>query len=133
MGSTQVIILDTHAWIWWVTESASLSKSARKAAHEAELLGVSIISCWEVAMLVAKGRIGFSIDVKSWLNKALARPKVKLLDLDVDIVTEATRLSEGFHGDPADRLIVATCLKYGVPLITKDEKIRAWKQMGTIW
>lgn len=128
-----MIVLDTHAWIWWVTESSSLSKGARKAAQEADLLGVSIISCWEVAMLVAKGRIGFSTDVRTWLIKALARPKIKLLDLDVDIVTEATRLSGKFHGDPADRMIVATCLKHGVCLVTKDEEIRAWKQMGTIW
>lgn len=128
-----MILFDTHAWIWWTAESDKLSKTAKEAAEKAQILGVSIISCWEVAMLAAKQRIAFFTDPKSWMSKALSRPHIKLLDLDLDIVTEATRLPGVFHGDPADRLLVSTCLKHGIPLITKDEKIHAWNQVKVIW
>ncbi len=71
-----MILLDTHAWIWCVTESVRLSGIAAQAIAQADSLGVHIISCWEVAMLVEKGRIGFKQDVAEWVDLALQRPKV---------------------------------------------------------
>jgi len=128
-----MIVLDTHAWIWWVDESPHLSAEARKAIEEAEELGVSAISCWEVSMLVAKGRVGFSIDVQEWVNLALQRPKIRLLPLDPQIAVSAARLPGEFHGDPADRLIASTCLHSGAPLVSKDQRIRDWRQIQVIW
>ena len=64
MGCSSVIILDSHAWIWWVNESDRLSKKAQDAIQETDKISVSAISCWEIAMLVAKERIGFSVDVQ---------------------------------------------------------------------
>lgn len=128
-----MIILDTHTWIWWVTESQQLSIKAKQAITKAESLGVSIISCWEVAMLVAKQRIGFNIDVQEWIEQALKRPKVQLLPLDPNLVVTSTRLPGNFHKDPADRMIVASCLKYGVPLISKDQRIKSWRHISVVW
>jgi len=127
-----MILLDTHAWIWWVTESKNLSANAAKVIMQANNLGVHIISCWEVAMLVEKGRIGFKQDVAEWVNLALQRPKVTLINFEPKTAVLAARL-KGFHGDPADRFLAATCLTHNIPLVTKDQKIHDWKQINVIW
>ena len=128
-----IVILDTHTWIWWVNESNSLSKKAQKHIDVTEFLGVSVISCWEVAMLVEKQRIGLNMDVVDWIELALERPKVKLLPIDPKIAVLATRLPGKFHSDPADRFIVATCLKHSASLISKDQTIHDWGQIEVIW
>lgn len=128
-----MIVLDTHAWIWWVTESRKLSTKARRAIGRADVLGVHLISCWEVAMLVAKGRLSLSLDVGEWVAQALRRPKIDLLPFLPDQAVLATRLPGDFHDDPADRFIVAACLGGGYPLVTKDRKIHAWGHVKTIW
>ncbi len=129
-----MIVLDTHAWLFWVDEhEKALSKKAAAAIAQAEVLGVCAISCWEIAMLVAKQRLAFRIDVEDWITQALQYPKVQLLNLEPSISVLSTRLPGKFHGDPADRIIVATCMKYDAPLVTKDRKIQKWKKIRTIW
>lgn len=129
-----MILLDTHAWLFWVDDSlGKLSKNAFKKIEETASLGVSIISCWEIAMLVAKQRLALNLDVMPWIDKALKYPGTTLLNLDPEIVVTSTRLPGTFHGDPADRMIVATCMKYGVPLITRDEQIHSWGKIKVIW
>jgi PIN domain nuclease of toxin-antitoxin system len=127
------MVLDTHAWIWWVTESPKVSRKARRAINEADGLGVHPISCWEVAMLVAKGRLALSLDVAEWVIQALHRPKMRLLPFPAEQAVLATRLPGDLHADPADRFIVAACLAGGLPLVTKDEAIRAWGHVETVW
>ncbi|HEX9593952.1 MAG TPA: type II toxin-antitoxin system VapC family toxin [bacterium] len=127
------MVLDTHAWIWWVTESPKVSRKARRAINEADGLGVHPISCWEVAMLVAKGRLALSLDVAEWVIQALRRPKIRLLPFPAEQAVLATRLPGDLHADPADRFIVAACLAGGLPLVTKDEAIRAWGHVETVW
>ncbi|MEX6777060.1 type II toxin-antitoxin system VapC family toxin [Limnospira fusiformis] len=128
-----MIILDTHAWLWWVNESDKLAPHAQDVIQGAEQIGVCAISCWEVGMLVAKGRLGLSVDVEVWIELALQRRKVTLLPLTPKIAVLATRLPGGFHGDPADRLIVASCLVNQAALISKDEKIQEWSYLEVIW
>lgn len=133
MGCRTVIILDTHAWLWWTNESTNLSSKAFDVINKTDLIGIPAICCWELAMLVAKGRIGLSMDVQVWLDVALQRPKVKLLPLTPEIAVLSTRLPGDFHGDPSDRLIVASCLVYKAPLVSKDEKIKNWQYIQVIW
>ena len=71
-----MIVLDTHAWIWWVGESPDLSRRAKQAIAKADEIGVHAISCWEVAMLVSRKRLGLSMDVDDWIGEALRYPKV---------------------------------------------------------
>jgi len=119
-----MIVLDTHIWIWWVDNSDRLTKRLREliAVHQSEGLGVSIFSCWEVAKLVEKNRIELSYPVEEWLKIALAYPNVRLLELTVPIIIQATQL-KGFHNDPADQIIVATSQICNYPLLTLDSKI----------
>ncbi|WP_413160905.1 type II toxin-antitoxin system VapC family toxin [Capilliphycus salinus ALCB114379] len=119
-----MIILDTHIWIWWVDENPKLSSQNREIiqSNQASGLGISIISCWEVAKLVEKNRLAFECSVEEWLELALKYPGIQLLELTLPIILESTRLS-GFHADPADQIIVATAKIHGSLLITQDEKI----------
>jgi PIN domain nuclease of toxin-antitoxin system len=89
-----VILLDTHVWVWWVHGDARLSEEQRQMldARIIESIGVSIISCWEIAKLVEYGRLKLPQDVAEWLEVALAYPGVRLLDLSPAIVVESTRL-----------------------------------------
>jgi PIN domain nuclease of toxin-antitoxin system len=104
-----LIVLDTHIWVWWVNGSSSLTprQSQLLSTNESSGLGVSIISCWEVAKLVEVQRLQLKPDVDQWMDTALRYPGVQLLPLTPEIVIESTRL-KNFHRDPADQLIVAT-------------------------
>jgi len=131
-----VIVLDTHTLIWWVTNDAALSKKA-KTAIERERAGgeiiVSAISAWEIAMLVKRETIAFSMDVENWLATVQQIPGVRFAPVDVDVSLKSVQLPGEFHKDPADRLIVATARKFAAPLVTKDLKIRAYAHVKTIW
>jgi PIN domain nuclease of toxin-antitoxin system len=128
-----VIVLDTHAWIWWAAEPRRLSVRAREAIAEADSLGVSAISCWEVAMLVAKGRLELDRDVLVWLRQALGLPRVVALPLSPETAVAAARLPEEFPGDPADRMITASALENRSPVVSKDARLRGWSGLRTIW
>lgn len=123
-----MIALDTHIWIWWVQGDPLLTPEYFDyvQAHEATGLGVSVISCWEVAKLVEGGRITLPLPVGEWIAKALAYPGVRLLELSPQVAVESTQLPGIFHRDPADQIIVATARLYGCPLVTMDQKIRSY-------
>ena len=128
-----MIILDTHAWLWWINESTKLSDAALTVIEQTDSIGISAISCWEVSMLVGKSRIGLSMDVEIWLDLALQRPKVRLLPITPQIAVLSTRLPGDFHGDPADRLIGATARAEGMTLVTRDEPMRKSPLLKTVW
>jgi PIN domain nuclease of toxin-antitoxin system len=129
-----MILLDTHIWVWWVNESAELTADMQQAlqVHTGDGLGVSIISCWEVAKLVERGCLQLTLPVESWIEQALAFPGVQLLELTPRIVVESTQLPGDFHRDPADQLIVATARVYDVPLLTADGKVLAYPYVQTV-
>jgi PIN domain nuclease of toxin-antitoxin system len=127
-----VILLDTHAWVWWAVSSPSLSTKAQRAMAEEGELGVVVVSCWEVAMLVEKRRLQFDRDVRLWVHDALARPGMVLLELPADAAVAAARLP-GFHGDPVDRMIAATALSLGCSVVTKDRRLRSYRPLRTVW
>ena len=129
-----MIVLDSHVWVWWVLGDPRLSDEHLRLLQEAESegLGVSIISCWEVAKLVELGRLEVPIEIEQWLAQALRYPGVQLLDLTVEIVVDATRLPGEFHRDPADQLLVATARCLEVPLASADRKILAYDHVQTL-
>jgi PIN domain nuclease of toxin-antitoxin system len=133
VGQRAVIVLDTHAWLWYASEDALLSKRAKARIHRAQALGVHPVSCWEVAMLSNSGRLKLSVEVSKWVGHALDRPKVELLPFTASAAIRAAGLGGSFPGDPADRFIVASALEMKVPLITRDQRIIKWGQVETIW
>lgn len=129
-----MILLDTHAWIWWVSEPDRLSARARAAIDYAAAIGISPISAWEISTKAARGRLRLDRDPSVWVIQALARPRVELSPLTAEIAVAAGRLGEGgFHGDPADRMIAATAIARGAELVTVDERIRSYPGVRTLW
>ncbi len=121
-----MIVLDTHIWIWWVQGDQLLPPDyqAYIQSYETQGLGISVISCWEIAKLIERRRITLPLPVEDWINQALSYPGMQLIDLTPRIVVESTELPGTFHRDPADQLIVATARVYNCPLVTVDTLIR---------
>ena len=131
-----MIVLDTHVLVWWVTGDPALSKKAKAAIKREQAGGdivVSCISAWEIAMLVKRDRLVLSMDVSSWLAAVTQIDAVRLVPVDVEVATKSVELPGEFHKDPADRMIVATARKLAAPLVTKDNRIRAYAHVKTIW
>jgi PIN domain nuclease of toxin-antitoxin system len=126
-------VLDTHAWIWYATDDRRLSRQARTRIGKADRLGVHPVSSWEIAMLVAHGRLRLRQEVAEWIEAALERPKIELLPFSPRAAVRAAGLGDGFPGDPADRFIVATALEMGAPLISSDQSIEAWGGIQVLW
>jgi PIN domain nuclease of toxin-antitoxin system len=126
-----VILLDTHAWVWWVADKARLSRVAKARLDKEDQLAISDISLWEVATLVAKGRLLLDRDPTDWLIQASSG--VEIIPIRPPIAVRSTQLGRSFHGDPADRLIVATAILENASLVTRDEKIRAFPGVTSIW
>ncbi|PHR60353.1 MAG: VapC toxin family PIN domain ribonuclease [Robiginitomaculum sp.] len=131
-----MIVIDTHALIWWVNGSNSLSRKAHSAIKEhlskSEVI-ISSISAWEISMLIEKGRLALNMDIENWLNEVSAIEGVRFMPVDNEIGIKSTTLPGIFHKDPADRMIVATARKLAVPLVTADDKIIAYEHVTTIW
>lgn len=129
-----MIVLDTHAWLWWLVEPSKLSQAARRAIDEAETIGVCSISAWEVAMLVRRRRISLDRDVASWVRQALAPARMTSHPLTPEVAVAAGLFDgDGFPGDPADRFIYATARAHRAPLVTRDERIRSFDAHNTVW
>lgn len=120
-----ILLLDTHALLWWQAGGERLSRRARSGIDGATTLMVSPISFWEISMLVEKGRIGLDRSPVVWANDLLATDGLATAELTPTIAATAGTL-QGFHGDPADRLIVATARSLGVPIVTKDAQITSY-------
>jgi PIN domain nuclease of toxin-antitoxin system len=128
-----LIVLDTHTWVWWVSCPDWLSAVARNLIDESEQLAVSPISLWEVATLVRRGRLKLNRDVEIWTRQALARPRLELIPISIDIALQAGGLPESVRGDPADRLIVATALMKRAKLVTKDARLHELQSVTCVW
>jgi len=129
-----VILLDTHAWLWWLAAPDRLSARAREEIAGAARLGVSTLSAWEIATLHRRGRISLDRDVKLWVREALAEPRVVALAPSADIAIAAASLDpDAFPGDPIDRLIYATARDVDAVLVTRDGALRAFDPQTTLW
>jgi PIN domain nuclease of toxin-antitoxin system len=129
-----LILLDTHAWIWWLSDPDRLSARARAAVTDAASIGVSTLSVWELATLVRRRRIELDRDVRDWVRRALAEERVSAIAPDAEVALAAAALDErAFPGDPADRIIFATAHALAAPLVTRDEHLRRFAPAETLW
>jgi PIN domain nuclease of toxin-antitoxin system len=130
-----MIVLDTHAWWWTVSETGQLSRKARQLISKTppEQRTVASISIWEFAMMVARGRINLTVTPEEWLDHAINKTGLTVLDLNPEIALESCKLPGNFHKDPADRIIVATARVSRSQLITKDQKILDYPFVTTVW
>lgn len=131
-----MIVLDTHAWIWFTSKPEALSKKAQKAVDAAvkeKNVLISSISVWEVALLVKNKRLKLSMDVTDWISKSENLPFIQFVPVSNSIAVKSVNLPQPHPPDPADRIIIATALSTGASLVTKDKKISAYAHVKTIW
>jgi len=131
-----MIVLDTHAWVWFVSNPELLSKKAKRTIERAVVdnnVFISSISAWEVALLTSKKRLLLSMEVADWIKKSEMLPFVNFIPVDNSIAVKSVNLPQSFHSDPADRIIIATAISLGASLITKDERILKYPHVKTIW
>ncbi len=121
------VLLDTHVWVWWLTPRSPLSRRERDALDALAArrdVCLSAISLWEAQMLHRKGRLEVPFSFADWLEQAADERMLRVLPLDTQVVMALDALPASFHGDPADRLIVATARAHSLPLATRDAAIR---------
>lgn len=131
-----MIVLDTHALIWWVDRTKKLSDRAKnliESERSKSEIAISAISIWEICLLVQAEDLTLSKDIDSWISDLLTVPRLQVIPVDSLIAKASVFLPSWSHKDPADRIIVATALHLGVPLVTGDQKIRRYKHVQTIW
>lgn len=133
-----MIVLDTHVLLWWLNGDSAVSSRARGAIRREQeddngLILVSAISAWEIAMLVKKERLSLTMDVADWLGVAAETERLRFQPLDTELLVQSTRLPGKFHNDPADRMVVALARHLNAPLVTSDQRIRAYKHVRTLW
>ena len=140
MRSSDVLLLDTHAWLWWVQADSRMGRdrSLQKAIDRCAGLGtlwLSALSVWEIAMLDAKSRINLGRDCHAWVNEALIASRVHLAPLEPTISIASTRLDGFPNADPADRIIAATAIQNGWTLVTADKHLVGYfkKRKMPVW
>jgi PIN domain nuclease of toxin-antitoxin system len=126
-----MLVLDTHAVLWWTLEPARLGREARRHLKNADRIGIPSICFWEASLLVRKGKLELDLSMVEWARSVCSIPRVDVLPLELEIALLADTLD--MHPDPADRFIVATAMTHRAPLATKDESLRALKFLQSVW
>jgi PIN domain nuclease of toxin-antitoxin system len=133
-GDAEMILLDTHVLIWLASEPSILSRKASDAIRRASQgtgIAISAITLWELAWLATHDRLEITGTVEVFVENITSRTAIR--PVTVKIAVLANQLPIDYPGDPCDRLIGATALAEGIALVTKDTRIRACKQIKTIW
>jgi len=129
----ELLLLDTHVWLWLVAGRPDLSTEARHTINEAAAAGalrIAAISLWEIALLASRGRIVLGKSIGLWLEEALTDPGPAIDPLTPQIAIESCALPDVFHRDPTDRLIVATARVANATLMTRDRRILDYAARG---
>lgn len=131
MDRRPLIVLDTHAWLWWTSDDPKLGPDARRAIANARRILVPSICLWELNRLASCGRVRFDRPMDVWMRDALALPRVELAPITPELIERARMMASC---DVADALIYATALLHRAPLITSDDRIgRGDSEVPCIW
>lgn len=130
-----MILMDTHAWWWAISDPNQLSERTQATIRKAGKGNrcVADITLWEFAMMVNRGRIDLKIPIEDWFDHALNHLGTRVIPINSHIARDSVNLPGEFHKDPADRLIVATARHLSTPLVTKDQQIRDYPHVVSIW
>lgn len=125
-----MIVLDTHVWYWWACgQQSRLSAGLLETIAAAPHIGVSAVSCYEIAHASRRGRIELPLPLRDWFVEALERSRVELLALTPAIASRAVELTER-HRDPFDRIIIATAVELDGTLASLDSEFREYPELA---
>jgi len=128
-----MIVIDTHILLWWQLNDDSLNLSYREILDRPnEIVGISAVSLMEIICLYDRQRINLPEIPELWIARIMAEPKIVVIPISANIAIDAFRLSDEFHKDPADRLIVASARVLNCPLMSQDSKISAYSHVQLI-
>jgi PIN domain nuclease of toxin-antitoxin system len=130
------MVLDTHVLLWWLSAPANLPARARKVLGAAIAKGpvtLSAISIFEIATGVRRGRIALRQPLEDWFEDLQRLPEIRIEPVSAAIAAHAAGFDENVHGDPADRIILATSRVLRLPLATADDKLRSSKLTALAW
>ena len=137
MSRPERVLLDTHVWLWLSLGTPKKIPPAvlrvLEEVGEANGLMVSIVSIWELALLVARDRIVLPLPLSDWVALSLSRSEIRLIGLTRPTTAiDSVYLPGEIHGDPADRFLIATARSHRARLVTHDEKIIAYGRAGHV-
>lgn len=125
-----MIVLDSHIWFWWINlEHHRLPASVLAAIENAPSVGVSPVSCFELALAHRRGRLELSLPVREWFALALSGSGIELLPLTPAISARAVDLPD-VHRDPFDRIIIATALELNGQLASVDGHFAGYPELA---
>jgi PIN domain nuclease of toxin-antitoxin system len=131
-----MILLDTHTLIWWYERDSRLSNHAATAIELGQAQSrvlVSAITSWEVALLLWKGRLALHCGIHQWIAGVARLPGFRFIPVDSAIAIDAVHLPHYSPRDPADRIIIATALRYDASIVTADREMQGYPNIATIW
>ena len=130
-----MIVLDTHVWIWLLAAPQTLSPTARKAVDQASApkrILISAISVWELFMLVKKGRLELTVPPAAFVTATQRDPRFQIVPIDERMARRSVELPD-IHGDPADRMILATGIELGAAIVSKDHRLAEYSVAQVLW
>jgi PIN domain nuclease of toxin-antitoxin system len=129
-----VVVLDTHALLWWALDPGRLSPAATACLRDMDRDGgfASAISIWELGIEIQRGKLDLGIPIEEFARRVEKSAIVELLPVNTATWLRSLELAWD-HRDPADRVIVATALLHGVPLVTADPEIHRFSGVTCIW
>ena len=131
-----MIFLDTHVLVWLVADEEQLSRPAASAIRRARVsdgIAIADVVIWELAFLLARGVLRTHNTIEKTVENFIVRSGVTVKSITAEIATIATQFPDSYPRDPIDRIVGATARAEGLPLITKDERIRRSPLVKTIW
>ncbi len=130
MSSRDLLILDTHIWIWWVKQDHQLVPViARRLEKTRAMLAVSSISLYEAVLQIHRGRVEIDLPLQEWLHAATLDAGIEILSVDAEIATTAADLPL-HHGDPLDRIIIATAIHHDAMVISVDRQFSRYESLA---
>ena len=130
MSDSDWLILDTHIWVWWVKHDRQLSPSiVRQLVESRAKLAISSASVYEVALQIRRGRVEIDLSLDEWLHAATVGAGIEVLPVNTEIAARAAVLPL-HHGDPLDRIIIATAIHYDALLVSVDSQFPHYEALA---